>query len=100
MSKKRKRSTFVEFSKIKKIKSNEKEEKKECKYKYCNNMEKISGYCKIHFLQALENDLINLNKLKLSELVLIKEYNIKNELKNEIDSIIMLKSFELLKIKN
>ena len=99
MSKKRKRGAFVEYSKMKKIKSNEKEEKKECKYIYCNNMEKISGYCKIHFLQALENDFINLNKLKLSELILIKEYNIKNEIKDEIDSIIMQKSFELLKIK-
>ena len=96
MEKKRKRGAFDQFCKIKKQKPNDPEK---CKYMYCKVNEYISGYCKIHFLQALKSNLINLNKLKLSELVLIKKHDLSDQLKSEIDSIIMLKSFELLKIK-
>ena len=102
MEKKRKREAFVEFKSIKKQKQEEKQKQKQEKFKcshiICNKLVFIRNKCSVHLIIDINNNKININSLSLNELLLLKNKNITNKLKQEIELNVLTKTFKSLKV--
>jgi hypothetical protein len=96
MEKKRKRGAFVEFKSIKKQKQEEKQFK--CSHIICNKLVFIRNKCSVHLIIDINNNKININSLSLNELLLLKNKNITDKLKQEIELVVLTKTFKSLKV--